>query len=109
MMRLRSGGVESVQYLAILRVKPDTTRDQLAPLLKPEAARVWVLHTSGVLRSAHYLEGGGAVLLLEAASRGEAESHLNRLPLVEHAIVSVEILPLKPFSAFSSLFAPAPS
>ncbi len=57
-------------------------------------------------RSVHYIKGPvGAVLMLEAVDEHEAEKHINLLPMVEHGLLSVEILPLTPFTGFSAFFA----
>jgi hypothetical protein len=99
-----------MQFLAILKIKPDTPREKLGPLLKPEAAHAWEMWASGVLRSAHYIQGPvGAVLSLEVGSREEAERTLDTLPLVSGGLVSVEILALTPFTAFAALFASPPA
>lgn len=98
-----------MQFLAVLKVKPDTPREKLGPLLKPEARHVWEMVSSNVVRAVHYIDGGqgplGAVLMLEVGDRDEAESHVGRLPMVEHGLLSVEILPLSPFTGFATLFA----
>ena len=94
-----------MQYLAILKVKSDTPREKLGPQMKPEAAKVWEMLASGVLRAIHYIKGPvGAVLLLEADSQTEAEAHISTLPFVEHELVSVEVLALTPFTGFTTLF-----
>ena len=98
-----------MQFLAVLKVKPDAPRDKLGPLLRPEAQKVWEMVSSNVVRLVHYIEGGhgpvGAVLMLEVGYRDEAESQLGRLPMVEHGLLSVEILPLSPFTGLATLFA----
>lgn len=99
----------TLQYLAILRVKPDAPKERLVPLLKSEATRAWELLASGVLRSVHYIQGShgpaGAALLLECGTGPEAEAYVQQLPLVEHDLVTAEVLPLTPFTGFASLFA----
>jgi hypothetical protein len=50
-----------MQFLAILKVKPDAPREKLGPLMKPEAAHVWEMTTSGVIRR------GGTTLSQEMA------------------------------------------
>jgi hypothetical protein len=96
-----------MQYLAILRVKPVTTREQLGSLAKPEAAAAWEMVCSGALRSIHFIEGpAGAILFFEAADRAEAAALVARLPMVEHGLLSTELLPLVPFTGFAALFAP---
>jgi hypothetical protein len=99
-----------VQYLVILRLKPDTTADQLAPLTKPEAAKAWEMIAAGVLRSVHFINGpAGAVLLFEAGDETEVAGHVGQLPLVEAGAVTVEILPLVPFTGLAALFASSPA
>ncbi len=98
-----------MQFLAVLKVKPDVPREKIGPLMKPEALKVWEMLSSNVVRSVHYIEGGegplGAVLMLEVGDRDEAESQLGRLPMVEHGLLSVEVLPLSPFTGLATLFA----
>jgi muconolactone delta-isomerase len=99
-----------VQYLAIMRPRPGTTADKLAPLARPEAARAWELLAAGVLRSIHFIRGpAGAVLLFEAGDEKEVEAHLGQLPLVGAGLVTVEVLPLVPFTGFAALFASPPA
>jgi hypothetical protein len=99
-----------VQYLVILRLKPEASGEKLAPLLKPEAAAAWEMLAAGALRSIHLIEGPvGAVLMFEAGHEKEAEAHVGRLPLVEADLVTVEVLPLVPFTGFAALFASPPS
>jgi hypothetical protein len=95
-----------VQYLVIVKLKPDAPRDKIGPLLKPEAQRAWELVQAGVARSLYYLKGGtGAVAILEAADDKEAEAHVASLPMVREGVLSSEILPLFPHAGFERLFA----
>ena len=95
-----------MQFLAILKVKPETPREKLGPLMKPEASHAWEMINSGVLRSIHYIKGPvGAVLMLEAVDEEEAGRHVNQLPMVDQGLLSVEILPLTPFTGFATRFA----
>lgn len=97
-----------MQFLAVLKVKPDAPRERLGLLLRPEAEHVWRMTTSGVLRSIHFIKGpSGAVLLLEASDQKEADAHIDRLPMVQEGLLGAEVLPLEPFTGFSALFSPA--
>jgi hypothetical protein len=59
-----------------------------------------------VLRSIYFIKGPvGAVLMIEAGDDQEAQFQVSQLPLVEAGVVSVEILPLTPFTGFAALFA----
>lgn len=95
-----------MQYLVVMRMKPTASREELAPLYKPEAAKAWELMAAGVLRSIHFITGpAGAVLLFEASGEKEVEAHVAPLPLVAAGAVTVEILPLEPFTGWALLFA----
>jgi muconolactone delta-isomerase len=95
-----------VQYLVIMRLKPDTTPDKLAPLAKPEAAKAWEMLAAGILRAIHFIRGpAGAVLMFEAGDQKEVEEQVAQLPLVAHGLASIEVLPLAPFTGWAVLFA----
>jgi hypothetical protein len=92
-----------MQHLAILRVNPDATEEKQEPLRRPEASKVWELMKKDVLRSIHFIPKG-AVLHLETKDGAEAEDYLKQLPMVRERIVSVELLPLQPFTGLKDLF-----
>jgi hypothetical protein len=93
-----------VQHLVVFRVKPEATEEKQAPLRKAEAAKVWQLMTAGVLRSIHFIPGPGAVLQLEAKDEVDARAYINQLPMVQAGVVTVEVLPLRPFTGLEALF-----
>jgi muconolactone delta-isomerase len=96
-----------MQYLVIMRMKPDVNKDELTPLYRPEAAKAWEMLASGVLRSIHFIKGpAGAVLLFEADGQSQVEAQVAQLPLVEAGAATVEVLPLVPFTGWALLFAP---
>jgi len=92
-----------MQHLAIFRVKPEATEEQQEPLRRPEAMKVWELIQEDVLRSIHFIPKG-AVLQLETKDAVEAERYINQLPMVREHVVSVELLPLRPFTGLKDLF-----
>jgi muconolactone delta-isomerase len=99
-----------MQFLAVMRLKPDTDRARLTALGKPEAAKAWEMVAAGVLRSLHFIKGpAGAVLLFEANAQSQVEAQVAQLPLVEAGLATVEILPLVPFTGWEPLFAPRPA
>jgi hypothetical protein len=64
-----------MQYLALLKLQPGTTREQLGPLMKLESAKAWEMMAADVLRSAHYIKGPvGAVLMRSQTSVRGARS-----------------------------------
>jgi hypothetical protein len=94
-----------MQFLVILKVKPDAPREKIGTLQKAEATKAWEMMASGVLRTAYYIKGPvGAVLMLEASDEHEAGEHVSQLPLVEAGLLTCEILALTPFTGFASLF-----
>jgi hypothetical protein len=98
-----------MQCPVIMKVKPGTSREQLGPLMKPEAAKAWDMMASDALRSIHYIKGPvAAVLSFEAGDEKEVEARVSQLPLVEAGLVNVEVLPLAPFTGFAALFSALP-
>lgn len=104
-----------MQVIAILQTLPATTPARLAPLVKPEAEAVWAMHLNGTLRSAHFIQAPGSThpegvtLMLEVESPSVAESLIAALPMVGEGLITTQILPLAPFSAYGALFSMAPA
>ena len=101
-----------MQFLVIIKPKPDHDAIALRSLLKEENLRAWTMVKEGVLRSIWYLpppspgaEGpGGTVCILECADDAEAQSRIGRLPLVQNHLVNVEMLQLNPMNGLELLF-----
>ncbi len=86
---------------------PGLQPDQFSQHLKTEAMRVWSLYQSGVIRELYFRQDRSeAVLILECANAGEAQQLLNSLPLVQAGLISFDIVPLIPYTAFARLFTP---
>ena len=102
-----------MQVLALLRVLPTATPDQMAALIRPEARHVWDLHLSGTLRAVHFLQSPGAPypngvsLMLEVSDPAQAEALIAALPMVSEGVAKPEVLPLAPFTSYATLFASA--
>ncbi len=95
-----------MQFLVIFKIKAGVTPEQLSPLIKSEVAKVWEMHLSGHLRSAHLIhDNGGVTMMFEAEDREEVERLLHELPMIRQDLFGYEILPLAPFTGFSVLFA----
>jgi hypothetical protein len=77
----------------------------IAPRAHEELDALWRLYVSGAVREMYSPGGLGAVLVLEAESIDAAQALLAELPLVANQIVDFELIGLRPFSAFASLFA----
>jgi muconolactone delta-isomerase len=76
-----------------------------AALLRAEAACVYALQQSGLLREIHFrADEPRAVLVLECASLNEARIALARLPLVRAKRIDFEFIPLRPYPGYARLF-----
>jgi hypothetical protein len=95
-----------VQFLIIGRVKAETKIEQVLPVVKPEAAKVWELYASDRLRSIHYFaDKSGAVLLCEATNVEEINAMIAQLPMTQAGVMQFEVIPLLPYTGTEELFA----
>lgn len=84
------------------KAKPGTIPHSL---LVEETRVVWELWKQGILREIYFKkEVREAVLILECASRGEAEAHLQSLPLAREGWIAFEVSELTPYDGFERLF-----
>ena len=95
--------------MKILALEQDVagfTAEDFAPHLKAESARVWELYQAGVLRELYFrADRHSAVLMLECANVEEAQSILKTLPLVEHGLITFDVIPLVAYPGSARLFA----
>jgi len=94
-----------MKILAIERDVQGVEDQDFEPHLQDEAARVWELHQSGVIRELYFRsDQTNAVLVLECTNSHEASLILQTLPLVKVGLITFEIIPLTAYSGFSRLF-----
>jgi muconolactone delta-isomerase len=95
-----------VQVLALERSVPGVCDDAFTPtLLSAEAACLWELHQSGVVRQMFFrTDRHAAVLLLEVAGPEAATEALGQLPLVSSGLIDFEIVPLRAYPGLARLF-----
>ena len=95
--------------MKILALEQDVagfTAEDFTPHLKAESARVWELYQTGVLRELYFrADRHSAVLILECANVEESQSILKTLPLVEHGLITFDVIPLVAYPGFARLFA----
>ena len=96
-----------MQILAIERelaaLDPQRHRD----LLREEAACVWALKKSEVIREIWFTRRDrSAVVLLECASEEEAKQVLATLPLVREKLIGFDVLALRSYDGFDRLLSP---
>jgi hypothetical protein len=95
-----------MKLLALERPVAGAAAERMRPLLRAEAQRTWELHQAGVLREAYFTEQHDAVLVLECATREQADSTLGSLPLVAAGLIRFEVLELRPYDGWARLFGP---
>lgn len=92
-------------FLMIARVVEGTPVEQLLPLAKPEAAKIWEYYAADQLRSVYYFEDmSGAVLLYDAANLAEAQAAADQFPMNQAGVLQFEVIPLKPYLGIEQLF-----
>jgi len=97
-----------MKLLALEVERPGAAADAFAPHLHAEAARLWELHSEGVVRGAHFrADRHTAVLELECDSLDHARESLATLPLVRAGLIEFELVPLVPYTGYARLFAGA--
>ena len=95
-----------MKILALEKETPGLTAADFAPHLDAEAARAWALHQAGVIRELYFrADADAAVLILECDGLAEAEAALATLPLVQHGLISFDLIPLRAYPGFARLFA----
>lgn len=94
-----------MKFFALEVECPGTLPEHFEPHLKAEALAVWELQQQGFIREIYFRgDRHTAVLVLECADIGHAESILSILPLVQQKLVRFEIIPLVPYPGFVRLF-----
>ncbi len=95
-----------MQLIALEQAVPGITADRFtADLLRAEAQHVYELQQAGVIRTIYFrADRTDAVLMLECADIGEAETVLAALPLVAAGLITFELIPLRPYPGLSRLF-----
>lgn len=94
-----------MKILALERELPGATAEKFQQYSRAEAARVWELYQQGIIRELYFrADRSEAVLMLECESTDAAQQALATLPLVEHGLISFELIPLKAYPGFGRLF-----
>ena len=95
-----------MQVLVIARTKPGTPIELVLPFVSAEAAQVWEFYASEQIRQVYYIaDMSGAVMLWEGESLESITQEVQKLPMVKEGILTCEILALKSYTGYDSLFA----
>ena len=97
-----------MKILAMERELAGATAERFQAHSRAEAARVWELYQSGVIRELYFRrDAHSAVLMLECEDVDEAAAVLETLPLVKEKLIAFDIVPLVAYPGFSRLFSEA--
>jgi hypothetical protein len=95
-----------MQFLVLARVAEGISMEQVLPHIKAEAEAVWQKYSAEIVRSIYYIAYmSGAVLTCEAPDLPAMEEIAAQFPMAKAGVLKFEILPLKPYTGFESLFA----
>jgi muconolactone delta-isomerase len=95
-----------MRYIALERELPVLPRPDLTDLLRQEAAAVWHLQKSGIVREIWFTAPERhAVLILESPSFVAARDYLSNLPLARAGQVEFVLHELQPYDGYERLFA----
>jgi hypothetical protein len=94
-----------MQILVIARIKPAIPVEEALPFVSLEAAQAWEFYASEQIRQMFYIaDMSGAVMLWEGESLESVTQQVQKLPMVKEGILACEILPIKPYTGYESLF-----
>ena len=80
--------------------------EQVLPFVSPEADTVWKFYASEQIRQIYYIaDMSGAVMLWEGESVESVTQEVQKLPMVKEGILACEVLLLRPYTGYASLFA----
>jgi hypothetical protein len=95
-----------MQVLVIARIKAGIPVETVRSFVSAEAAHVWELYASEKIRQSYYIaDMSGAVMIWEGESIELVTQEVNQLPMVQEGILVCEILPIKHYTGYASLFA----
>jgi muconolactone delta-isomerase len=94
-----------MKILALEHELPGGTTKKFQQHARAEAFRAWELHQQGIIRELYFrADRNEAVLVLECEDVESARRILATLPLVEHGLITFELIPLKAYPGFARLF-----
>ncbi|MCE2772274.1 MAG: superoxide dismutase [Bacteroidetes bacterium] len=93
-----------MKILAIDKILPSATEENIRGVVIREALHVWMLQTKEIIREVYFRKDRpGTVLVLECADTEEARRILDTFPLVRAGVVGFDIIPLGHFVPFGTL------
>ena len=94
-----------MKFLALSRRAAGVGNEQVAAQGAAEALQAFRLMRAGVFEQMYFSpEWKGAVLVMQAASREEAEAALASLPMVRDRLIEFDLSRLDPYDHYQRLF-----
>ncbi len=98
----------TVRILAIDRLLPGVTLEQMAPHFEAESRHAWQLYKQGLFREILFRQDHpGVVISMECFDLDEAKAILAELPLVKAGLIEFDLIPVGAFPMWETLFRPA--
>ena len=95
----------SKKFIAIGAPRANATPEATGPLMVPEIEAVWRDYARGLIREIYErADQRGVVMICEAEDRSQVEEMLANLPLANAGLLDTQIIELKPFSLWQTLF-----
>lgn len=96
-----------MKFLAMSRRVAGATNEQVATNATPEALAAFRLMREGVFEQLYFSpDWKGAVLVVQADTREQAQAALETLPMVRACVIAFDLWQLAPYDHYSRLFAP---
>lgn len=95
------------QILAMDRILPGTTEDEVKALLNDEVRALVNLYLGGKIRQWYFRQDRpGAVFILEVTSLEEAEKLVADLPLTRTGLLAYDLIPIGPYIPLATMIPP---
>jgi len=94
-----------LKLVAIGRPSESADSSRIGLYAAAEMRALWQLYRDGAVREMYWPGRPGAVLVLESATKTEAEAAVAGLPLAAAGLIDFEVIELHPFTALEVLFA----
>src|SRR5512135_3752931 len=95
-----------MKILVLARRHGEVPVEAMQPHFTAEVRAIWDLYAQGICREFYTRadQPGAAILFLENESVESARKALAALPLVEHGMIDLDLIPLAPFTNLARLF-----
>lgn len=95
----------SKKFIAIGAPRANVTPEATGPLMVAEIEAVWRDYSRGLIREIYErVDQRGVVMVCEADDRAEVEEMLSNLPLAKAGFLDTQVIELRPFGLWQTLF-----